>query len=194
MRFLILFLLLGLFSCTPEPQQKDVTNWFDLPGFIDELIVNMDAKNNQAIKSFVLNNTVETNHYASTDSSFWAIELAKIRAIDLNSPQLRNDLKAKADIKDSKSNLLIDEYILSDESSSALRKLSIYYLEDPSEIRQIYAELKSANLIANSATRINLWVNRYNNKLLIDSLQIIGRDKTLMMPIRNYEVTTKTIW
>ena len=36
-----------------------------------------------------------------------------------------------------------------------------------SEIRQIYAELNSENLIATSNTKISIWINRYNNRLLI---------------------------
>jgi hypothetical protein len=77
---------------------------------------------------------------------------------------------------------------------ASLNKLRIYYLDEPSDIRQIYAELNSDNLIANSSTKINLWINRYNDGLLIDSLQIVGCEKTFMQAEREYQITTKIIW
>lgn len=194
MRLITLFFLVALIGCTSEPKEKAEAIWFDLPTLLDELVLNMDTKNHRTIKTFMLNHESETKEYESTDSSFWAIELAKLRGIDLNSPQLRDVLIINRDIKDNKSNLLIDEYQLPDDNSALLKKLHVYYLEDTSEIRQIYAELISDNLIANSQTKINLWVNRYSEKLLIDSVLIIGHDKTLMQPIREYQITTKIVW
>ena len=194
MRITTLLFLVVLFGCTTEPQQKAEAIWFDLPGLVDQLVLNMDNKNHQTIKTFALNFESETKQYDSTDSSFWAIELSKLREIDLNSAQIRDVLIFNSNIKDDKSNLLIDEYLLLENNIAPLQKLSVYYLEETSEIRQISADLSSNNLIANSQTKIYLWVNRYNDKLLIDSLQIIGCDKTLMRPEREYQIITKTIW
>ena len=194
MRITTLLFLVVLFGCTTEPQQKAEAIWFDLPGLVDQLVLNMGNKNHQTIKTFALNFESETKQYDSTDSSFWAIELSKLREIDLNSAQIRDVLIFNSNIKDDKSNLLIDEYLLPENNIAPLQKLSVYYLEETSEIRQISADLSSNNLIANSQTKIYLWVNRYNDKLLIDSLQIIGCDKTLMRPEREYQIITKTIW
>jgi len=194
MRFTTLLFLVVLFGCTTEPQQKAEAIWFNLPGLVDQLVLNMGNKNHQTTKTFALNFESETKQYDSTDSSFWAIELSKLREIDLNSAQIRDVLIYNSNIKDDKSNLLIDEYLMPENNIALLQKLSVYYLEETSEIRQISADLSSNNLIANSQTKINLWVNRYNDKLLIDSLQIIGYDKTLMRPEREYQIITKTIW
>ena len=194
MRLTSLMLLVALIGCTAEPQQKAGAILFDLPNLIDELVLNMDNKNHRTIKTFVLNGDFEIKEYESTDSSFWAIELSKLKEIDLNSPQLRDVLNINSNIKDDKSNLLIDEYLLPDNNIAPLKKFRVYYLEDTSEIRQIYVELNSDNLIAKSGTKINLWVNRYSEKLLIDSIQIIGNDKTLMQSARAYQITTRTIW
>ena len=193
MRFIILFFSLVFYSCSPEPQREDASEWFDVPSIIDQLVFNMDAKNHQAIKTFIINSDSETKDYKSTDSTFWSNELSRLKEIDLNSPQIRDILMMTSGIKDDKSNLLIDEYLLPDESIVPFKKLRIYYLGDTSEIRQVYAELKSSNLIAKSQTKITLWINRYNKKLLIDSLQIIGNDKTLMQPARKYTIATRTI-
>ena len=193
MRFIVFLFLITFLGCKPEPKQQHDAMWFDLPNFVDGLVQNMDAKNHQAIRTFILNGEAETKQYESLDSIFWATELARLRDINLNSRQLKDALSMRSNIKDDKSNLLIDEYLLPDESIVPFKKLRIYYLGDTSEIRQVYAELKSSNLIAKSQTKITLWINRYNKKLLIDSLQIIGNDKTLMQPARKYTIATRTI-
>lgn len=194
MRVTILLCLIAIIGCTPKPQPNVEVIFLDLPGLIDELVLNMDVKNQPAIKTFTLNNDTETKQYESSDSTFWVRELSKLREIDLNSPQIRDVLNIKSNIKDDNSNLLIDEYLLPDNNLAHVKKLRIYYLGDNSEIRQIYAELNSDNLMANSSSKINFWINRYNSRLLIDSLQIVGCDKTFMQPEREYTIFTKTIW
>ena len=194
MRFIILLLSISLFGCSQEPQPGVSHLWYDLPNVVDELVVNMNTKNHKTIKTFILNSDTETKTYDSTDSTFWALELAKLKEIDLNSPQIRDVLSVKSSIKDESSNLLINEYLMPEGGNSSLKKLNVYYLKDTTEIRKIYVELNSDNLISNSGTKINLWVNRYDEKLLIDSLQIVGCDKTFMQPEREYRITTKTTW
>jgi hypothetical protein len=194
MRLSILLFIVTLFGCNYEPQHKVEVELFDLPGLVDELVLNMDTKKHRTIKTFTLNTDSENKQYGSSDSSFWSRELSKLRGIDLNSPQIRDVLNINSNLKDENSNLTIDEYILPDNNLAHVKKLRIYYLGDSSEIRQIYAELNSDNLMANSNSKINIWVNRYNNRLLIDSLQIVGCDKTFMQPEREYTIFTKTIW
>ena len=194
MRLAILLFIITLFGCNREPHQKVAVTLFDMPGLVDELVLNMDNKNYRAIKTFTLNTDAETKQYESSDSAFWSRELSKLREIDLNTPQIRDVLNIKSNLKDENSNLTIDEYLFPDNNLAHVKKLRIYYLADSSEIRQIYAELNSDNLMATSSSKINLWINRYNNKLLIDSLQIVGCDKTFMQPEREYTIFTKTIW
>ena len=193
MRVTIL-LALALIACKTEPQQKIEVLWFDLPNLVNELVLNMDNKNHRATKTFTLNSDTEIKKYDSSDSIFWARELAVLREIDLNSPQLRDVISINNNLKDENSNLLIDEYLVADDNTALYKKLSIYYLKESSEIRQVYAELTSDNLISKSSTKFSLWINRYNNKLIIDSLQIIGCDKTFMQPEREYHIITRTTW
>ena len=194
MRIIILLLTLVLIGCKPEPQQKIELVWFDLPSLVDELVLNMDNKNHRVIKTFSLNSNTETKRYDSSDSIFWARELAILREIDFNSPQLRDEIIFNKNLNDDNSNLLIDEYLLPDDNTGPFNKLSIYYLKEPLEIRQVYAELNSDNLISKSNTKFNLWINRYNKMLIIDSLQIVGCDKTFMQSEREYHIFTITNW
>ena len=194
MRIIILLLTLVLIGCKPEPQQKIELVWFDLPSLVDELVLNMDNKNHRVIKTFTLNSNTETKRYDSSDSIFWARELAILREIDFNSPQLRDEIIFNNNLNDDNSNLLIDEYLLPDDNTGPFNKLSIYYLKEPLEIRQVYAELNSDNLISKSNTKFNLWMNRYNKMLIIDSLQIVGCDKTFMQSEREYQIFTRTNW
>jgi hypothetical protein len=153
----------------------------------------MNEKKRPVIKSFWLNDETETKTINHADSSFWAIELAHLEQIDLNAPQLKGNLISFTGIEDSLSNLLINEYLIN-KKEIPIKKLRVYYLDEPDNIRVIHAELNSDNFIAQSTSSIDLWLNRYNNKLLIDSLRIRGSDKIIMLEPKNYTLTTKTIW
>jgi len=190
----VVLMITTLFSCSTKPSEvKLQPNVFDLPSFIRDLRINMNDKKRPVIKSFRLNDKTETKTINSADSSFWALELGQLEQIDLNAPQLKGYLISNTGIEDSLSNLLINEYLIN-KKEIPIKKLRIYYLDEPDNIRVIHAELNSDNFIAQSTSRIDLWLNRYNNKLLIDSLRISGSDKTIMLEPKNYTLTTKTIW
>jgi hypothetical protein len=187
----IIILLLFVFGCENNPRQIHEVAWFDIPGFSQELVRTMGVKALAVNKTFVLNNKSETNQYEIADTVFWRKELSQLSEIDLNSPQIRDDINLTTGIKDDNSNLLINKYSVDDRMNSYFKNLSVYYLDQPSEIRQISLVLKSDHFIAHSATRINLWLNRYGKDILIDSIQVIGSDKTFMQPAREYKITTR---
>ena len=195
MRLAIIFIVFfNLFSCTNKPQPRISPNWFDLPKFIDELVINMDEIDLTVKKTVNLNNVLETKHIEHADSSFWAKELSGLSAIDLNSPQIRDEVVFSSSNKDTNSNLLLDNYIMSDRNGMPLKNISIYYLEESSDIRQIHVELYSQNPIAKSATVLNVWINRYQDKLLIDSLSLSGENDIIMQSPVTYNNTSITVW
>ena len=164
----------------------------DIPKFTQTLASNMANRKLEISKTFELNETSETKKYTELDSSFWTKELTILEKIDLNSPQLNGTFEVEKGIEDQFSNLLIDHYSFLDDSDIGIDRLSIYYLDKPDDIRQIRAELGSNNFIAKSNSKFNVWLNRYGDDLLIDSLEVISQDKTLMQPARNYRSLTKT--
>ena len=103
MRLTIIFLIV-IIGCQPKPRQEIEVKWFDLPNLIDELVLNMNTKNHRSSKSFSLNNQSETKEYEKSDTSFWQQELAKLREIDLKSPQIRDVIIINSRNKDNKSN------------------------------------------------------------------------------------------
>jgi len=183
----------ALASCNTEIQQKSGLQWFNTANFVDGLVANMAKRNPQVSKSFTLNNNLETKLYSKTDSLFWINELTKLREIDLNAPKLRDVLTLKSGINDAKSNLLIDVYSLAENEDIPFKKLSIYYLKEISEVRQIIMEFKADNPIAHSTSKVNLWLSRYNDNLFIDSLIITGEDHVLMQATREYKSITRTL-
>ena len=191
---LIFLFALVLTSCEKKPVSKIDNQWFDLPAFVSSLTLDMSQRGPLVSKTFELNNEIETKEFNNTDSAFWAKQLTVLREIDLNSPQLRGSIKGTEGLQDEQSYLLIDSYILESSIDVPLKKLSIYYLDEPSDIRKITAELDSDNFIAHSETKVDLWLNRYGEQLLIDSLIIIGEDITLMQATRCYQITSKTLW
>lgn len=194
MRHLIIILMLVLVGCEPQQLQNDSHKWFVMSEIISEITENMADRRPGALKTFVLNGVSESKKFSSTDTSFWRKELAPLAQIDLNSAQIRDAIEFTEGMPDKLSNLLIDEFRIVGAKELSLKKVRIYYLENPMEVRQIQIEIYNSNLIADSEKSIKLWLNRYNKKLLVDSIKISGRDKTLMQPVREYQSTTKTAW
>ena len=194
MRQLIIILILVLAGCGQTQQKYSEQSWFALPEFINVITKNMADRKPAVLKTFVLNSVSESRPFSSTDTSFWRKELAILAKIDLNSAQFRDAIEFTGSKPDELSNLLIDEFRIVGAKESALKKVRIYYLENTKEVRQVQIELCKSNLIADSEKSIKLWLNRYNKKLLVDSLKVSGREKTLMQPVREYHSTTKTEW
>lgn len=194
MRHLIIILMLVLVGCEPQQLQNDSHKWFAMSEIISEITENMAVRRPGVLKTFVLNGVSESKKFSSTDTSFWRKELAPFAQIDLNSAQIRDAIEFTEGMPDQLSNLLIDEFRIVGTKELSLKKVRIYYLENPMEVRQIQIEICNSNLIADSEKSIKLWLNRYNKKLLVDSIKISGRDKTLMQPVREYQSTTKTTW
>jgi len=194
MKHLIIILILVLVSCEQTQQNNKIQNWFAIPEFISVITENMAGRAPGVLKTFVLNSVTESKSFSSTDTAFWRKELAVLAKIDLNSAQFRDAIEFTESKQDELSNLLIDEFRIVGTKESSLKKVSIYYLEQTSEVRQIQIEMCKSNLIADSEKSIRLWLNRYNKKLLVDSIKVSGKDKTMMQPNREYHSTTKTQW
>lgn len=164
----------------------------DIPKFTQTLATNMANRKLEISKTFELNETSETKKYTELDSSFWTKELIILEKIDLNSPQLNGTFEVEKGMEDQFSNLLIDKYSFIVDTDVGINSLSVYYLDDATDIRQIRAELASNNFIAKANSKFSIWMNRYGDDLLIDSLEVVSQGKTLMQPARNYRSLTKT--
>ncbi|MEN8248568.1 MAG: hypothetical protein ABFS32_06525 [Bacteroidota bacterium] len=189
----LLFAIIVLSSCTDDVKSVK-SNWFDIPGLGIQLANNMSSRTPSVNKTFILNDVVESVNIDISDSGFWKQELSKLAEIDLNSPQVRGYIKLNSKIEDDNSNLLIDQYTLAEGSNSPIEKISLYYLDDPAELRQISISLNKSNLVTQSSTELNIWLNRYQKSLLIDSLKLKHHEKIIMQSPRDYENRIKVLW
>ena len=188
-----LFLSMVLLGCSTEPQHAGTTSHFNIPQFVDDLVLNMSGQKLTVSKTFTLNGNTETKKINPIDSAFWARELSRLKEIDLNAPQYRDNLII-TNQPDSLSNLQVRVYTLKEQKNIPLQSLAIYYLQEPAEIRQVKLELATNNFIASTKTSCALWLNRYGDKLLIDSLKITGADDMILQAARSYRATSKTVW
>jgi len=193
-RIIVYTFIILLLGCDTSLPQQTNTHLFNLPDFTKKLIVNMSNRHPAVNKSFSLNGNKENKNINNTDSTFWSQELARLIDTDLNSPKYLGAISVTPKQQDPDSNLLINSYSLTNITKLPLKSLRIYYLNDTTEIRKIDLMMTSDNLINASETSISLWINRYNGILLIDSLKITGKDKTLFQGTRQYQGLTKTIW
>ena len=185
------FIIVLVAGCNNNPAETKLNSaHLDLPKHAQDLAINMAGRELRISKTFVLNETSETKEFSKSGTVFWKNELAILENIDLNSPQLIGAFDIEKGVQDQFSNLLIDKYSFAAKGDIGIKKLHVYYLEDPNNIRQIKAETATKNLISQSNSQLSIWINRYGEVLLIDSLEIISEDKTLMQPSRNYRSIT----
>ena len=181
--FLVVLLFLG---CDQGPAKIAQTDYFDLPSFTHEILANLEKKSPDASKEFILNNERETKTFTSTDSVFWSKELQLLTKTDLNSVKYRGALEVSKGNNDLNSNLLIDRFIVTSDDID-LRKVEIYYLEQPEQVRMLNLEYASKNFIAQSNSQLTIWFNEYNDQLLLDSLVLISQDKVIIQGKQDYE-------
>lgn len=193
MRLISIFVLFFFAGCVSKPTAVSTNSWISLPDLGQELIETMRLKAPRIEKTFVLNGVSETKQFNSADSAFWATELDWLLTTDLNSPQLKGILEAQPAEQDSKSNLTIRSIRPIEGITADLQKLDVLYLEDINDIRQIHLVSSTSNYISSSKKAISLYMNKYNGKLLIDSLRLDGDEKVILQDQRLYQSLTKRI-
>lgn len=186
MRKIIFFSILLLLGCQENSTKQTTPAYFDLPGFTNSIMANMALRRGNVTKTFVLNEQAETKDFIGTDSLFWSKELSWLLKTDLNAPKFRGALAVSLGQEDTKSNLLVDR-ISSTNEDSEFREIELYYLDELSEMRIIRIKMGTKNFIATSRGQMTVWLNRYNDLLLIDSLVTSGRDKVLFQDERDYK-------
>ena len=188
--FLIIFIISG---CTAEIKTER-TDWFDMPELTRKLIANMSDAMPSVNKTFDFNGVSETKTIQAADSVFWKQEFANFFEVNLNTPLVRDFVRLETGRKDLNSNLMVDEYIVDEKSKSTIKELQLYYLDTPTEIRKISIRLNNSNLVSKSETEVEIWLNRYQELLLIDSLIVKSKEKTLLQSPRNYSNKLKVLW
>ena len=186
MRFIVVLGVLFILGCQDKSGNVQTPIYIDLPELTNSIITNMANRSADVTKKFVLNNSVEDKTILATDSAFWLKELELLAKIDLNAPKYLGALQLSAMNKDSNSNLLFDRLTVTDDNLE-LQALEIYYLEEKNQVRLINVDFALKNFIAHSNTQLSVWLNEYNDQLLVDSIVVKGRDKVLLQEERFYE-------
>ena len=192
MRNLFLLGLLSLIACQQESTSQVEKIDFNLPQFTRVVINNMDNRRADVIKSFTLNGQSEEIVFQATDSLFWSKELEWLKRTDLMAPKYQGVLSVSEGAKDNNSNLLVNRFSATDQDID-LRDLEVFYLDEISQVRLIRLKFGTSNFIADSEGQITVWLNKYGDQLLIDSLIASGKDKVLFQDERNYETRLRRI-
>lgn len=186
MRKLIILLTLFHFGCQENLPETPEQEFFNLPGFTQNVLMNLDNRAADVSKRFILNGKAETQLISSTDSTFWAKELSALRKTDLNAAKFRGLLKISEGNRDPNSNLLVD-HISTTSNDFEFKNIDIFYLDSHEHIRLIKLEYSSKNFFTKSTNRLTVWFNDYNSQLLVDSLVTRANDKVMFQKERIYE-------
>ncbi len=186
MRLLTLLSLVLWMGCNPIATQIDSTNsHFDLPGFSEKLVASHIKAKSKVVKSTQVNAIKEKNSVI-TDSIFWTIELSSLLNEDINKPSLTDAYSVQKGIPDKSSNLLKTIYTALPKTHTNITLLEIKYLGTEAEVRQINARFERKNLVYTTEQFVQVWVNRYGNQLLIDSISTQGFNKTILLDSMKY--------
>lgn len=186
---LIAFSVFLWIGCQPSDTNQNAPNeYFDLEGFVQQLISNQIKGTSYPVTKISSANGVEEESVVATpDSLFWRKELTPLIKADINKPSLKDAYKITDGISEQRSNLQRLVYIALPDTKTEVLRLEIKYLQEVGEARQVVAWVATKNPVYESKQKIDLWVNKYNNNLLIDSLIIKGFNKTLMQDSLMYQ-------
>ena len=189
MRKLYFLLTILWVGCQPATtKQNEPTSYFDMDSFAQRLIENQTNTDKYTVtKISVANGVEEKTRVAKTDSLFSTKELTPLLNANINKPSLSGAYSVTDNLPEKNSNLKRLVYTILPKSNSDVSRLEIKYLDSIEEVRQIVAWITTKNPVYNSKQEVNLWVNRYNGKLLIDSLSIKGFNKTLFQDSLTYQ-------
>lgn len=186
-RLFVLFLIAAVACESVESNDGKTAPYFDLNSFVNSLIQTQSISSSVIEKTTLANAVEEKVKVESADSMFWKTELTPLLNADINKPSLFDAYTIESSVPDDKSNLLKNVYEVKPNTNASVQKLEIKYLKKPSEVRQIVAIIHKDNPVYDSYQKINLWTNRYNNKLLIDSLSVTGYNKTVFQDSLIYQ-------
>jgi len=177
------------FGCRPADPYQDVEYQnFDLKALVQQLIENQASVKNYTVhKISTANGIEEQSEIGTPDSLFWEKELTPLLKADINKPSLKGVYKISDGVADQKSNLQRLVYAALPSANADVMRLEIKYLDNASEVRQVIAWISTKNPVYDSKQKISLWVNKYNNRLMIDSLSIKGFNKTIMQDSLIYQ-------
>ena len=179
------------FGCEPpNTVSKSDYEYYDVTGFAAELIANQSTASKSAVKTVDINGEFETKTIEQPDSSFWAIELSGLLSIDLNKPSLFDAYSVQDRQQDDSSNLLFDAYYAKNPESTEVKSINIYYVEEKQEVRKIEFKAGNTNLLLKESQNFSIWINRYNDKLLIDSVKTTVKSQQLGGKANQYIIST----
>ena len=187
MRLLVILSVFLWIGCQPiETQTNSTDKYFDLPHFSQELLKAQINTKSKVVKITQVNKVEEKNNINKADSAFWATELSPLLNEELNRPSLIDAYSIQNDIPEQTSNLLKTVYTALPNTHTDIKWLEIKYLDTPKNIRQITARFRSENSVYTTEQVVNLWVNKYGNLLLIDSINTQGYNKTILLDSMKY--------
>ena len=187
------FVLIAALSFGCEPPNK--TNradyeYYDVTGFVSQLIADQSTAGKSAVKTVDINGQFETKTIEQPDSSFWIIELSGLLSIDLNKPSLFDAYNVQERQQDDSSNLLFDAYYAKNPEATEVKSINIYYVEEKQEVRKIEFNAGNTNLLLKESQDCSIWINRYNDKLLIDSVKTTVKSQQLGGKANQYIIST----
>ena len=187
MKILILLSALLWIGCQPiTPPTNSTDKYFNLSGFVQELLIAQTKLKSNVVKITQVNNVEERNSSIKADSTFWAIELSPLLNVDLNKPSLADAYSVQSNVSENSSNLLKTVFTALPESKTNITLLEVKYLKNPTNIREVIAHIQSENSVYTTHQVINLWLNKYGNQLLIDSIYMQGFNKTILLDSMKY--------
>nr|WP_295929197.1 hypothetical protein [uncultured Dyadobacter sp.] len=181
--FLLVLLFLSLTSCGREEAQDDGPKvYYDLKGFIENQIIYLNDKKPEISKTARLGGKSEVSTTREVD---WKKELELFVQADLNKPSYRQSY----DI--ARSDSMRYEYKVRANVNLPVRYLKI---ETDSVLKQplyIEALIHTSNKIYDSEKKIVMWLGKKDNLLQVNSYEVDGYQKLVLMDKKVFSIRTK---
>jgi hypothetical protein len=182
-----LVLIVGVVSCNKNPESAKIYN---IDSLVSAQVDFLAAHHAMLHKHALIQGTEDDSTYTPLDTLAWQRELEIFKKLEeINKPTNRDSYLIDDGLYDPSSNLTVKAF--SAKSDLPVRYIRIFYHESIGKPRKIEALYNDQNALYKSVKLLSLEFDQIDNKSVLTSYSIEGRQKMVMADSVSYLIKGK---
>lgn len=173
-----------MIGCASEEQNTDTI--LDVERLLDQQVSFLAKSSARLTKTAAVGDQLDTFSF-KPDSAAWSSELEIFRFLNtINRSIYADAYRVEDNLADEHSNLKIRK--MTAKRGIPIQEFSIYYLDNPADIRKIQARIEERNALYYSSRSMSLQLDSYQDRFFISRYQLSGMQKMVLQDTVRYQV------